>query len=265
MDSWKQKAAFARERLREARRGEKDLALLQLAGGKDPNTLRRTIFALDYLDDLAKSAPRLRSDLESVPLSLIELLARWRSFDPKGASKAAREVAKGRHSVSSLSKAMADTKKNGSDDFEPSYREQAAIDVIRKAMGDDIAFDEAATLSAPVDFQFIRAVGKPRRVEKLAAVMIGPYADPKTYSKRRVEWVQRCLGLAWMYHHVVMLVPHLPEVESYRSWLSESLSSIEKIDRGKLHPICLPSVHVLYAYPPLSAADGEALAASLDQ
>jgi hypothetical protein len=264
MDNWKQRAAFAREKLREARRGEKDLVLLQLAGGKDPNTLRRTIFALDYLDDLAESAPRLRSDLEAVPLSLIELLARWRSFDPKGATKAAREVAKGKHSVSSLSRAMADTKKNGSDDFEPSYRKQMALEVIREAMGDDIAFDEAATLSAPVDFQLIRVVGKPRRSESVAAVMIGPYADPKTYGKRRIEWVQRCLGVAWMYHHVVMLIPHLPEVESCRSLLSESLALIERIGRGKSHPIYLPSVHVLYAYPPLSAAEGGALS-SADQ
>ena len=66
--------------------------LRDVAGGNDVNTVRREIFALNFLDALKDSFPDVRRQLEGVPLSIIELLARWNAFDEEAAIKAAAKV-----------------------------------------------------------------------------------------------------------------------------------------------------------------------------
>lgn len=258
MVDWKVRAAAARKKLKAAKRGEKDDALLLLADGKDVNTLRREVFALDFLDEIEKTNPSLRKQLNGVPFSIVELLARWRSFDRSGALKAAREAARGQYTVARLSKAISDARRTGGADFEPAYRDMiadAALDAIRDAIGGDVFLDETSgkdSIDRSIDFKYRRMIGSTPRFETVAAIVVGPYKDSALYRKRRRDWLYRAFGLAWFYNHVVILLPLRSELDDYRSGVAEAkkrIRSQNKETAAKDVPRGEPDVHVLHPDP----------------
>lgn len=56
---------------------------------------------------------------------------------------------------------------------------------------------------------------------RVADVIVGPYRNPDTYTKRRQEEVLRALGMAWMFDHVVLLLPAAGDLAEYRHLLAE--------------------------------------------
>lgn len=255
MDDWKTRAARARDEVNSARHGEKDVALLRWAQGKDINTLRRAIFALNYLDALAETAPRLRKDLDDAPLSQIELLARWHGFDPKGAMTAAREAAKGAYSVATLSKALSNARSKAGVEADPrSYRENVgsqALSAIQRTLGGSISLDVTkGPDDPPVDFRYLRKAGNPPRFETIAGVIVGPYSERKVYHKRRLDWLYKAFGLAWFYHHVALLLPDEEQIGSYSDWARDATGRAKGLGKAqKRTPQRLPSVFIVRANP----------------
>jgi hypothetical protein len=264
MADWKKRARDARTKLKHAKHGEKEALLRGLAGGNDLNTLRRAIFALGYLDEVKQRNPLVRKSLEHSPLSLVELLARWNSFDVAGAVQAAREVAKGRYTVADLRKAIHKARLAVAAKTEPSSYRDRIRPVARRAVEDalggsisapDVGFKDSD--DPPLDFRYLRSYGEPPRFETIAAVIVGPYQNSQLYRKRKHDWLYRALGLAWLYDHVVIILPEPNEVDSYKAWINNARTRAERLEatqgRGRE-----PSVHVMHlAEPRTSLADVE--------
>jgi hypothetical protein len=229
MTDWKKRARDARKKLQHARHGERETVLQGLAGDNDPNTVRRAMFALGYLDDLRKTNSSLWQSLQHTSLSLVELLARWHSFDEAGATKAAREVAQGRYTVADLRKAVSAARvevavKSESQPYAERVKSEARL-AIREALGGSISTPEVGFRDSddpPLDFRYTRMYGKPPKFESIVAIIVGPYQDRKLYRKRRHDWLYRALGLAWFYDHVFLVLPEREALDSYRSWIEQA-------------------------------------------
>jgi hypothetical protein len=255
MSDWKKRAREARKRLGQAKHGEREVVLKSVAGDNDPNTVRRAIFALGYLDDLKRSNPSVWQSLQSASLSQVELLARWHSFDETGATKAAHEVGHGHYTVAELRKAMNAarvevTEKSESLPYSERVKGEARAAIQEmlggSISGPEVAFRESAD-DPPLDFRYTRMYGsKPTKFETVVAIIVGPYQDRKLYRKRRHDWLYHALGLAWFYDHVVVILPEANELESYRSWIDEAKRRAERIPTSSAERTRLPRVHVIH-------------------
>jgi hypothetical protein len=230
MDNWKTRAKAARSKLRGTRHGAKEAVLRDAAGGNDVNTVRREIFALNFLDALKDSFPDVRRQLEGVPLSIIELLARWNAFDEEAAIKAAAKVIDGRHNLESLSSAMKSARLkrkagSGGESLEAAHRkkiEEPAWRALRDLLGEGLSnavVQYKDSDDPPVDFRYLL---KPegRKSESVAALVVGPYQNRKLYHKRRHAWLWRAVALALEYDHVALLLPFQQEAEEYAEWIT---------------------------------------------
>lgn len=254
MSDWKKRAREARKRLGQAKHGDREVVLKSVAGDNDPNTVRRAIFALGYLDDLKGSDPSVWQSLQSASLSQVELLARWHAFDEPGSTKAARKVAQGHYTVAELRKAMNAARVEVAAKSESlPYAERVkgeAREAIQEMLGGnictpDVNFRESAD-DPPLDFRYTRMYGKPPSFERVVAIIVGPYHDRKLYRKRRHDWLYRAFGLAWFYDHVVVILPEADALESYRSWIEEAKRRAERIPSSSAERARQPRVHVIH-------------------
>jgi hypothetical protein len=257
MEGWKERAREARNKLRHAKHGEREAVLRELSGDNDPNTLRRAIFALGYLDDLKKTNPSVWESLEDVSLSLTELLARWNSFDPKGATEAAVKVTAGHYTVVDLVKDLQAAKIGVSAKSESlPYREQiksTARQAVEEILGGNISLPEIGIKESdddrPLDFKFLRTEGQPPKFETVAGLIVGPYQSESLYRKRRHDWLERSLGLAWFYDHVFIFLPLASEIKSYQEWIKRAQERSKQVELNNLaqeSPRRVPSVHVVH-------------------
>jgi hypothetical protein len=259
MEDWKTRAAKARSLLSTARHGDRESTLLKVAGGLDVNTLRRAITCLDYMEAFAKTSPKIAASLDTAPLSAIEVLARWHAFDSKGATAAVRELARGAHTVKSLTAEMKAARKKSSSEtiesFEVAYRskiERAAHRAVSHLFTEsisvpDIQFKDSG--DPPVDFRYYRTFEDGRPPKTIVALIVGPYQNKKLYRKRMFDWCFRALGLAWMFDDVVLLLPQASEVRSYRDWLASvrvRAARLQFAERGRSGADRLPEIHVLH-------------------
>lgn len=249
---WKKRAAAARQTVRLAKRGARSTALQgAVATDQNENTLRREIFALDFLDEVRKSHPALRRQLDKLSFSLVELLARWSAFDPDRAIEAAAEAVEGGYTVKTLTKAIGDARKgNAAALTAHSYREdieEEVTRVIRSALDGDVWKNELNPSEEPadraIDFRYCRnrSLERSGASESIAAVIVGPYSDPSLYRKRERDWLLKAFGLSFFYDHVVLL---LDEGESYR----QSLQELQKHLSARYERV--PSILVLHLSVP---------------
>lgn len=229
MIDWKTRARQARKNLQSAKHGEREAVLATAAGENDPNTVRRAIFALGYLDDLKKTDPSVWQLLQKASLSMVELLARWNSFDPQGARSAAIAVGEGQYSVAALRQAMKAARidvaaKTESQPYAERVQSEARS-TIQEVLGGVISAPEVDVREdddPPLDFKYTRMEGLPAKFESVVAIVVGPYQDRKLYRKKRHDWLYRAFGLAWFYDHVFLVLPAADELESYKSWIIQA-------------------------------------------
>jgi hypothetical protein len=254
MADWKKRAREARKRLGEAKHGEREVVLKSVAGDNDPNTVRRAIFALGYLDDLKKTNPAVWQLLQKASLSLVELLARWNSFDPLGAASAALDVGKGQYSVAALRQAMNSARadvaaKTESLPYVDRVKGEAKA-TIQELLGGSVSAPEVDFRETeddpPLDFRFTRMSGKPPKFETIVAIIVGPYQDRKLYRKRRHDWLYRAFGLAWFYDRVFLILPEPDELESYGSWIRDAKKRAERLSSSGIERPRLPNVYVIH-------------------
>lgn len=269
MADWKKRAREARNKLKLAKHGEREAVLRQLAGDHDPNTLRRAIFALSYLDELKRLNPSRWEFISKSPLSLVESLARWNSFDASGAMKAAQDVIDGRYNVADLRKAVIKARSEAAAKAEClPYREKIQTEArlaVQELLGGDISAPEVGYRNSedpPIDFRFFRSFGKPANHETVAVIIVGPYQNPQLYRKRKYDWLYRAFGLVWFYDHVVILLPDPNELESYRESIIRARKMAMSQKPSSAHG-GQPSVHVYHPKLKLPASLTEEQVAAL--
>lgn len=270
MADWKKRAREARNKLKLARHGEREAVLRELSGDNDPNTLRRAIFALSYLDELRQLNPSRWEVISKSPLSLVESLARWNTFDASGAMKATQDVIEGRYNVADLRKAVVKARAEAAAKAESlPYRERIRSEVrlaVQELLGGDISAPEVGYKNSddpPLDFRFIRSFDKPVKFETVAGIIVGPYQNKQLYRKRKYDWLYRAFGLAWFYDHVVILLPNPDDLESYK----ESIISARRLAMAQKPAFAQggqPSVHVYHPKlrPPAALTEEQANALS---
>jgi hypothetical protein len=257
MIAWMERARSAMGELRNAKHGQREAILSAIGDGINLNTVRREIKALAFLDGLKKTDLEISRRLETSPFGAIELLARWSSFDSRGALEAAKKLASGEHSLRSLKSAMLAAKRRYAiptrNEFlrgiEPSIRKQ-----IRMVLGGSLVAAETPSRRSgkpPIDllFQLTRA-GAP--AQSVAAVIVGPYRNAALYSKRRHDELWRAMGMAWTFDHVIVILPAPGSVIEYQRWLADyaitppaSIRTQHGADRADAERIRRPSVHVI--------------------
>jgi hypothetical protein len=264
VDDWKRIARQARNAVQGTKRGARQAAWKTAAGALDPNTVRRLVFSLDYLDSLKKADADLHKDLDGAPFSLIEILARWNSFDAKGSSLAAHEVARGKHTIASLSGVMKEARKNtvlnrSGKSLTAAFREQVALiaaRVVQDKLGGMISDPSVGHKEADyprLDFKFLRMTNEGNEPEYVAVIIVGPYSSNDAYVKRRYEWLLRAFAFAWIYDHVFLWIPPAADPKPYVAWVERAkadvllLASRSKRDENKKKPIeaRVPNVYVV--------------------
>jgi hypothetical protein len=243
---------LAMEELDRAKHGQREAILSRVGNGINLNTVRREIKALAFLDVLEETDPELCLRLQDSSFNAIEALARWYDFDRTGAVEAATKLASGEYSLGSVQSAMRDarskrrvpSRKDLLARIEPSIKRQ-----IRQLLGGTSVAAEspsAKSNSPPLDFIFrlTRANGCP---ESVAAMIVGPYRNAAVYSKRRHDELLRAMGMAWMFDHVVVLLPAACSWAEYQRWLAEYVSAISKYGAKQANSaqVRRPSVHVI--------------------
>ena len=265
MEDWKTHASKARLLLASAKHGDRETILARVAAGKDVNTMRRAIFALNFLEGFTKSSPRLSAGLKDASLSAVEVLARWHSFDVAGASDAVKAFAGGQHTVRSLTAAMNAARKQlttekGGGSPEARYRsriESAAYHAISSLFAEPVVasgIQAKDVVDPPVDFRYYRTFEDGRPPKTIVALIVGPYQNKTLYRKRRFDWCFRALALAWIYDDIVLILPRANEVAVYRDWIVSirMRAARQRTDRNRGTSQRLPEVHVVH---PDSRAD----------
>lgn len=254
MREWRERARLAMQALGSAKHGQREAILTKIGGGVNLNTVRREIKTLAFFDFLDRAAPDVTIRLRDASFNSIEVLARWHNFDSDGAVDAASKLASGEYSLSSLQSAMRGAKKRlqvpSSEDFHARIRSSVRKE-IRRLFRHPIDVTELP-LPQPnrpaIDFLF--TARSQEHVETVAALVIGPYANAETYSKRRNNEVLRAMGMAWIFDHVVILLPAAGGLSEFQGCLKEYVGAAtnitpDKAKRNNWGQLHRPSVQII--------------------
>jgi hypothetical protein len=225
-DDWKTKAREAAKALASAAQGGREAELLAHSEGRDVNTVRRAIFAVNFYDGLAVKHPDEQRLLSGAPLSVIEIFARWSAFEPAAALAAVRQWGSTPSSVRALSDEMQKNREElgllSAKSRETTYRGamiEVAERMVKEFVGGELTrpainFKDSSDDPA-VDFRFL-SVTLEQKAESVAVLIVGPYRNRGLYKRKQQEWLWKAFGLAWIHQHVVLLLPESSEVAEYR-------------------------------------------------
>ncbi|WP_456861749.1 hypothetical protein [Bradyrhizobium sp. USDA 4503] len=235
-----------------AKHGEREEVLAKVDRSVDLNTIRREIKGLTFLDTLGEKDSKLCAHLQASSFNVIEVLARWYDFDQRGAVRAAAKVASDGYSWASLQLAMRQAKKQLKVPTRETSIAQAKPEIVRQI---HLIFGSAITLTAmsrpkanlpPVDLllSITRSEGYS---ESVAALIVGPYRNATIYSKRRRDELLRAMGLAWIYDHIILVLPTAANLPEYKHWLAEYVGGQLRSsgDQASTDQIRRPSVHII--------------------
>jgi hypothetical protein len=209
---WSELAAAARPLLEGLRFGEREPALKRVAEshGVNPQSLRRALAALRFVESLESQRFLKKLDLRAAPMAAIEHVARWHGYDRAAALRAARLLAEGQYTVASLgaAEATARTASRASGVGRSLiHRCRARVGPVLRAQFKQYEMDERAARRSDepsVDFRF-RPMGAGSWTS--AAIIMGPYRDRARYELRLGDWLIRALGLSAIYERVILVVP----------------------------------------------------------
>jgi hypothetical protein len=221
---WNELAAAARPLLEGLRFGEREPALKRVAEsyGVNPQSLRRALAALRFVESLENQRFLKKLDLRAAPMAAIEHVARWHGYDRAAALRAARLLAEGQHTVSSLGTAEAAARtasRTSGVGRSLIHRCRARVGPVLRAQFNAYEMDERATRRGDepsVDFRF-RPAGATRWT--IAAIIMGPYRDRARYELRLGDWLVRALGLSTIYERVILVVPTAAIKKRCLAWL----------------------------------------------
>jgi hypothetical protein len=224
--SWQDKARRAKALLATAKQGEREAVLRSQSGTQDVNTLRRSVFALSFVDGIESTNPVEHDVVLKAPLSVVEIFARWSAFDAPGALEAVRAWSRNPVSVRALAEAMRERRSkfglSSAKSLEDGYRARM-IGVAERIVSDlvggqltrpNVQFKDS--YDPAIDYRFL-SVKPDMKVESIAVLIVGPYRNPGLYRKKRTEWLLKAFGLAWVHDHVVLLLPDSSELPDYKS------------------------------------------------
>jgi len=244
---WKDDARAALSDLSNVPHGEKEREMqriaLQLKKHKDTTALRRSIFAYEFWRNLADTEPLLHAHLADAPLSIVEVIARWYSFDSAGARDAAKRWSQGIGTVRSFTEEMQSRRPKGfygrtGSAYEKEYAaaaESGVVDAVKLVTGARVSVIEKNIKAAGcLSVDFVLELEEQVRA-KVAVLIVGPYTNQKNYFTKSADWVARAYGLAWLYDRVVLAIPHesaLPDFDAKNGAMRQAIASLGASDRS---------------------------------
>ncbi|TQF32972.1 hypothetical protein UNPA324_27985 [Bradyrhizobium sp. UNPA324] len=228
------------------REGEREAALQDVAGSEHINTLRRSLRALDLIEEWTQhKAPFER--FAAVPQSIMEVLARWAAFDDEGAWDAFLSWENARTPVELLTEKMQEARSNRGVTagrlIEVRYRnslEPYVNELLSQALNSDVlvtAVEKNAKEigEPPVDFRFLFAPsGQDEGVRVAAMFIVGPYRSPTLYAKNAFGWLQKAFALAWIYDEVILVMPEQGPFSKYKKWVEDFRRKSENRSAARL-------------------------------
>lgn len=212
---WVLEARAIRGQVAKLQHGNRELGLQKIAGeNRNPQTLRRAISALEFLERLSKEAKySSASKLESYPVAAIECLSRWYKRDAPGALRAADKLLRGDFDVKALRDAENDSRrdifKGAGKALETDYRTKVSkkvAETITSQAGPSLELFKSQSLGDPAgipDFAYRNLTG-----HLIAGVLIvGPYRDPDLYRRRAFEWVAKAYALLNIFELMFLVLP----------------------------------------------------------
>jgi hypothetical protein len=221
---WIRLALAARPRLDGLRFGNREVELKRLATefGINPQTLRRSLAALKFIESLEGEKFLKGLSLRGAPVAAIEHLARWHAYDRAAALRAARQLSAGDYTVAALGAA----EKAARAAAQPApvgrailHRCRLRVGPVLKAQFKTLEVDRRTTRASQeplVDFRF-RPPGAARWT--VAAIILGPYRDARLYEIRLGDWIVRALGLGAIYERVILVVPTAALKKACLKWM----------------------------------------------
>ena len=222
--------------LEQLRFGSRELGLKRVASkfGISPQTLRRSLSALKFVEAIEGRRPAAKRTLRSAPVAAIEHIARWHAYDPVGATAAAQRVRQGRYTIAALEAAEHAARAVN----KPERVGQSLVTACRERVGPVLCkqltgfeCETRASLresKSAVDFRF-RPNGS--RKWTIAAIIIGPYRDQSLYKLRLDDWLIKALGLTLLYERVILVAPTSALKRQCTAWL-------------RAHKLVLPNLEI---------------------
>jgi len=221
---WAKLAIAARPRLEGLRFGNREAGLKEVAAGfgVNPQTLRRALAALKFVESLDGEKFLKGLALRATPVAAIEHIARWHAYDRAAALRAARRLSAGDYTVAALgaaeraARAAARPAPIGRSIL---HRCRLRVGPVLKRQFSGFEFDRRSgrpSQEPSVDFRF-RPPGAARWT--IAAIILGPYRDARLYEIRLGDWIVRALGLSAIYERVILVVPAARLKQASLKWM----------------------------------------------
>ena len=190
--------------------GNRELGLKKIAGdGLNPQTLRRRVSAIEFLERFEKETKLESAVLETFPIAAVEFLSRWYRRDPSAARKAATKLIDGKLTVEQLRLGEKESRKSAFAGFgkslEIDYKHQIETQIQSwfrhplKEVERRKRFDPASL----VDF----TAGGTHGVPKTGILIVGPYSDRILYERRAFDWIAKAFTLLQVFEVIYLVLP----------------------------------------------------------
>jgi hypothetical protein len=200
-----------------------------------PETLRRYLSGAEFIEkldrwtqanrDFRDYGPRVPRALSRAPIASVEILARWYTYDPNGAFRAALDVTQGYGSVRSLRSKEAEARSEsgrsiGGRAGDIALREniEIAIKTMIEESASSVFVPDAPSGFDPksIDMLF---VSESQPAMRIAVAIFGPFKDDKLYAYRKDDFLLKILGLSKAYKKVLGVIPGHERKAEFEKWL----------------------------------------------
>jgi hypothetical protein len=243
MNNWRDLAAAADEVRRNAKHGNREAAMSQLAPGVDVDVVRRKLRVADFIDELAKEHAELAQTLRSQQFYHLEILARWAALDEKAAVEAAHEMLKDELTVRDLQKAFDAYRrqKGGAGQVRRLTPTRPLLTAIGRLLDGNVSDPQIrpTVLGGRLVDMTLKLDRGGLNSSKVAVMLVGPFGSQRLYTKRMHTVLLNAWAMAWAFDDVVLALPEEAPMEAYRRWLADA--------QGELgtEPAIGPRVHLL--------------------
>ncbi|SIO37334.1 hypothetical protein SAMN05443247_04552 [Bradyrhizobium erythrophlei] len=252
--AWALAAHKTRQEISALQRGNRELGLKDLAdkSGLNPQTLRRRVSALDFLERFEQETKIKSAVLETFPVAAIEFLSRWYSHDPIAAKKAAIKLIDGNITVEKLrleekqsrtTSAFARTGKS----LELDYKHEIAGAISSWFQGPLIKVEKRIRFD-PTSLVDFRSDDTYRR-RKTGFLIVGPYRDPALYKRRAFDWIAKAYTLLPVFQAMCLVLPDNAKVDDFLDWwrplnISPHHLALLKFPRGQRGQLWPPNSEI---------------------
>jgi hypothetical protein len=244
--AWALAAHETRQEISALQRGNRELGLKYLAdkSGLNPQTLRRRVSALDFLQRFEQETRIKSAVLETFPVAAVEFLSRWYSHDPVAAKKAATKLIGGKITVDQLrleekqsrTSAFAGTGKS----LELDYKREIA-GAISSWFGGPLVTVEKRVRFDPTSLVDFRSDDN-YRGRKTGFLIVGPYRDPALYERRAFDWIAKAYTLCRVFEAMCLVLPDNARADDFLDWwrplnISQHYLALLELSSRRLWPL----------------------------